>query len=73
MPTLPVQNLERFVHQWKELGIGFRGLTIEQCCLLTTVGIELLGNLVDKVRCGVDDSAYEGNLNVNESAISVGL
>ena len=73
----PVQDLQRFVHQRKELGIGLQRLTIEHCCLLTTIDIELLRNSVDEVSCGVDDSAYElegaGNLNsVNKSLISVG-
>ena len=55
----PVQDLQRFVRQRKELGIGLQRLTIERCCLLKAVDIELLGNSVDEVSCGVDDSAYE--------------
>jgi len=38
----PVQDLQRFVRQRKELGIGLQRLTIEHCCLLTTIDIELL-------------------------------
>ena len=69
-----MQDPHRFVRQRKELGIGLQRLTIEHCCLLTTIDIELLRNSVDEVSCGVDDSAYEvegGNLNsVNKSLIS---